>query len=793
MRKFLLTFAAVLFATVGFAQTNLLTNGGFEEWTDGLPTGWMKSTGANPVGSASVSQSSTARTGSSSVLITNTTAATTKTGNQRLATNPMTLEAGKYTFSVFTKAVSGQAASRVGYVPLTEQADGTYKAGSYSWGYNQNRFNGPDTISTEWFEQKYTFELKEKTLICLLVMHSKNFLDAQILADDASLVLVEGGSEEGGSGEGGSGEGGSTTEEVYTDAMSSQGGWSIKNLTLPTELTYVWKFDSYGYAKASAYNKTAYAAEADLVSPKLALGSNSVLSFDHVNRNGKNYSEDETVWVLCDGKSTQLTVPNYAPGTDWNFVNSGDISLSAFAGKTVQIVFKYKSSTESCGTWEVKNMKVTGAKLSDEVPAIKDPTNTEETAYTVAEAVSMIKSEEYDLTKEVYIKGIVVSADSFNETYGSITYWISDDGTETDKFEIYGGLSFGGSKFEGLDDLEDGDEVIVKGKMKKFVSGGETIYEMDKNNVLVKLNGNGPVTEVVATPTVSLKAGSYLADAAVSVTLACATEGAEVYYSLDGAEAVKGTSASIPVGTHTLVAYGQSASGAKSNVVLTAEYNVVAASALGSELANCDFESWAEGAPEGWTSITTASSAKLSEAEGRSGKGVKVAGASGKNTRLAGKEMKLAPGFYTLSAYVKDATAGEKAAMATVGYVPMLLQDAGNYAVGTYVYPKDGKNTVYTTLSSTEWKKVSFTFHIEKEEIVSLVVMNHYPADKTSCDILVDDVEFRAATEDEIAATGIATVMQGASNGAIYSLAGQRVAKAQKGVYIKGGKKVVVK
>ena len=42
-------------------------------------------------------------------------------------------------------------------------------------------------------------------------------------------------------------------------------------------------------------------------------------------------------------------------------------------------------------------------------------------------------------------------------------------------------------------------------------------------------------------------------------------------------------------------------------------------------------------------------------------------------------------------------------------------------------------------------------------------------------------------------ATGINTIENGADNGAVFNLQGQRVNKAQKGVYIQNGKKVVLK
>ncbi|MCQ2164194.1 MAG: hypothetical protein MJZ04_03330 [Bacteroidales bacterium] len=103
--------------------------------------------------------------------------------------------------------------------------------------------------------------------------------------------------------------------------------------------------------------------------------------------------------------------------------------------------------------------------------------NTEETAYSTSQAIALIDSAEPQLsTTEVFVKGTISTVESFNESYGSITYWLDDD-----TFEVFGGLSKEGSKFLGLNDLVVGDQVVVKGKLLKF---GST-YEMDKNNVIV--------------------------------------------------------------------------------------------------------------------------------------------------------------------------------------------------------------------------------------------------------------------------------------------------------------------
>ena len=90
--------------------------------------------------------------------------------------------------------------------------------------------------------------------------------------------------------------------------------------------------------------------------------------------------------------------------------------------------------------------------------------------------------------QEVYTKGKVVSvkAGSFDATYGSLKYYISDDGTTNNQFYVYNGYAGPNrTKFSGEDALKPGDEVVICGKAKNY----NGTNEYDANNYLVSLNG----------------------------------------------------------------------------------------------------------------------------------------------------------------------------------------------------------------------------------------------------------------------------------------------------------------
>lgn len=90
--------------------------------------------------------------------------------------------------------------------------------------------------------------------------------------------------------------------------------------------------------------------------------------------------------------------------------------------------------------------------------------------------------------QEVYTKGKVVSvkAGSFDAAYGSLKYYISDDGTTNNQFYVYNGYAGPNrTKFSGEDALKPGDEVVICGKAKNY----NGTNEYDTGNYLVSLNG----------------------------------------------------------------------------------------------------------------------------------------------------------------------------------------------------------------------------------------------------------------------------------------------------------------
>ena len=112
---------------------------------------------------------------------------------------------------------------------------------------------------------------------------------------------------------------------------------------------------------------------------------------------------------------------------------------------------------------------------------------TEADPYTVADARVVIDKVGETGIADKYATGIVSKiVTAFNPTYGNITYDISSDGaTESAQLRAFRGFDKDGAWFTSEDDVLVGDEVVVKGTLKKYLP---STYEFDEGNQLVSLN-----------------------------------------------------------------------------------------------------------------------------------------------------------------------------------------------------------------------------------------------------------------------------------------------------------------
>lgn len=167
---------ALVYGTMS-AQTELLENGGFETWKDGVATNWQSS---NSASSAKVSQSTDARTGEFAVLVKGETKS-----NKRLAYKELGLKAGTYKMSFYAKG--GQV--RPGYAI---SVNGSIDQNGYKYG------NYAALSATEWTLVEHEFTLEAPTTVNIVVMNpkdnnNKGYKATDAIIDDFSLTTTDGG------------------------------------------------------------------------------------------------------------------------------------------------------------------------------------------------------------------------------------------------------------------------------------------------------------------------------------------------------------------------------------------------------------------------------------------------------------------------------------------------------------------------------------------------------------------------------------------------------------------------
>ena len=239
-----------------------------------------------------------------------------------------------------------------------------------------------------------------------------------------------------------------------------------------------------------------------------------------------------------DGGNPVVSTPTFTPD-GVSFLDSQEISIAcATEGATIHYTIDGTTPTASSPTYSAPftinattTVKAIGVKANYDNSEVATAVFTKKTPMTVAEARTFIDGLNGTTSDFEFVTGIISEIDSYNSTYHSITYWISDDGTTTDQLEAYGGISgIDNWTFNSIDDINVGATVTIYGKLKKYIDNSNNeIYEFDLNNQLISYTAPA-IT--VATPTFSPAAGTYTE--IQTVTISCENQGADIFYTIDG-------------------------------------------------------------------------------------------------------------------------------------------------------------------------------------------------------------------------------------------------------------------
>ena len=144
--------------------------------------------------------------------------------------------------------------------------------------------------------------------------------------------------------------------------------------------------------------------------------------------------------------------------------------------------------------------------------------------FTVAEAIA--KCQEIGTTTDgetYYAKGKISKIEEMSTSYGNATFLISDNGGEENSMKVYRAKNVGNEKFITGDEINEGDEVVIVGKLKNY--NGDT-PEFDQGCYIYSLKkGSGG------------QSATEGADGSKIVTVAdfvAAPESNDVWYQLTG-------------------------------------------------------------------------------------------------------------------------------------------------------------------------------------------------------------------------------------------------------------------
>ena len=218
-----------------------------------------------------------------------------------------------------------------------------------------------------------------------------------------------------------------------------------------------------------------------------------ITSIDEIDTDGTFGNATYYISDDKDGKANKLEIYRgyglngqkfNAPGA--TIIKEGDLvvvsgGLVNFRGATLEF------------TQGSKLLSINGVSGGGDTPST-ETIGTKDNPITVAKALELTNAlADNAETDEAFVKGKISKVQSYNGTYKSITYYISDDGTESNELQVYSGKGLNGAEFASETDLAAGDEVVVKGKLKKYVNkSGAVTLEMNQPNEIVSIvKGSG--------------------------------------------------------------------------------------------------------------------------------------------------------------------------------------------------------------------------------------------------------------------------------------------------------------
>jgi len=254
----------------------------------------------------------------------------------------------------------------------------------------------------------------------------------------------------------------------------------------------VWVGTNYG-AKMSGYSGGAQPNEDWLVSSEIDLTGQvnptfqvtQVLNYDDSGSDFYNIMVTEdftgdvttTTWDVID-------VDPVPAGSSWSAVTSDDFSLSAYEGKKIVLAFKYESTADLAGTWEIEKALI-------KVPGVEGATKNTEMFYTFSggewvksEGVYFLSDADFDSMGEASGQpgrynnfSSSISPNDYLPTFLTLKFPYGQEGEELfviyDYYSSSSGAQLRGNLYTVIDGMWVGHESTINTTLQ-FANDGST-------------------------------------------------------------------------------------------------------------------------------------------------------------------------------------------------------------------------------------------------------------------------------------------------------------------------------
>lgn len=322
----------------------------------------------------------------------------------------------------------------------------------------------------------------------------------------------------------------------YTSTEANASTWEVKNLlvmegeyTAPTDggevvaytkatgitagqqYVFVAKDGDAYVAAAAKDGNYGYLNKADVELVDGAINVKDEQKFTFEQAEGGYYIKDANgkyLYMTGTYNSFNFSADVPAEGGVWtvNFTDNGVHVVNVAMQKTIQYSSQYGSWGAYATVTNILPELYTGGETGGESgeggqgggQTSGDHGTTQADPLTVAEALTIINGLADGATTdtEYFIKGKTTADGStfyFNATYGQCNYYISADGSDTNTIYVYNGLGLNNEKFTAKpENWGKGSEVLIKGKLQKYVKDSKVTPEIARGNYVVSVTPATP-------------------------------------------------------------------------------------------------------------------------------------------------------------------------------------------------------------------------------------------------------------------------------------------------------------